>query len=76
MARYANNDSRMISHSLEANGLDFGYEFDGKGRYRYLELRPITRWQKGAMPTTAPPPKEKKLRPRKVKASLKKRKQP
>jgi hypothetical protein len=58
MARYANNDSRM--------------PFDGKGRHRYLELRPITRWQKGTMPATAAPPKEKKPWPRKVKAWPKK----
>ena len=51
MARYANRRSRIQFHSLEADGLEFGYEFDGKGHYRCLELRPLTkRWKSPPAP--------------------------
>ena len=46
LARYADRDSRLHFHSLEADGLDFAYVFDGKGRFRDLELRPVGSWKK------------------------------
>lgn len=44
IARYARRGNRMLIHSLEANGNEFGYEFDGRGRCRCLLLRPHRGW--------------------------------
>jgi hypothetical protein len=36
---------KMVFHSLEGDGDAFGWEFDGKGRARALELRPKGKWE-------------------------------
>ncbi len=44
LARYAERGDRMLFHSLEANGNEFGYEFDGNGRCQCLLLQPHGEW--------------------------------
>ena len=39
LAPYAEEGSRIHIHSMEADGRDWAYEFDGKGQIRILELR-------------------------------------
>jgi len=35
----------MVLHSVEVDGCAWGWEFDGKGRMRYLELTPVGKWE-------------------------------
>jgi len=42
--RYGERGGHIILHSLEGDGRAWGWEFDGKGRSRYLELRPSEKW--------------------------------
>lgn len=58
LACYAGRGDRMLFHSLEAKGNEFGYEFDGKGRCRCLLLQPHKGW------VTPPPVQTTDLLPR------------
>lgn len=44
LAPHATRGSRLLVHSLEADGNDFGYEFDGRDRCRRLRLSPSGGW--------------------------------
>jgi hypothetical protein len=35
----------LIQHSMEGDGLAWGWEFDGKGRLRELALCPVGKWE-------------------------------
>ena len=43
--RYSENGGSIIFHSLEADGGAWGWVFDGRGRMKELELRPVGRWK-------------------------------
>lgn len=60
LAPFVDEDSRIIFHSLELDGADFAYEFDGNGKYRYLEYRPLSKWSLPAKLNVSPPLKGKK----------------
>ena len=59
LAQRVDRNSRMIFHSLEADGGSFGYEFDGRGKMRYLELKPTTGWALCSPPLIARPARKK-----------------
>lgn len=59
MAQYVTAGSGVYVHSLEVDGEEYGYEFDGKGRYRLLALRPTSGWIK---PEPRKPPVRAKLK--------------
>ncbi len=42
---HAEADGRLIHHSCEADGMAWGYEFDGQGRLRDLALVPVSEWK-------------------------------
>ena len=44
LRQYSEKGGRMVLHSIEGDGVAFGWEFDGNGRMRYLELRPAGKW--------------------------------
>lgn len=44
VAGYADAGSKIHIHSLEADGNDFAYEFDGKGKMRFLAMQPSSGW--------------------------------
>jgi len=44
VAGYASRGDRMIVHSVEADGNDFGYQFDGRGNCRCLLPQPYRQW--------------------------------
>ena len=75
LAQYATAGSRLIYHSLELDGLDFAFEFDGNGKSRYLEYRPVQNWKKPLPLAVSPPPvqksKTRKKRLKDAKACLK-----
>jgi hypothetical protein len=68
LAPYATKGSSLIFHSLELDGNDFAFEFDGKGRFRCLELRPISGWKKPLeLPILSLPEKKAKTSKRRIK---------
>lgn len=75
LAQFVTPDSRILYHSLELDGLDFAFEFDGNGKFRYLEYRPVQNWKKPLLLAVAPPPvqksKTRQKRLKDAKASLK-----
>jgi hypothetical protein len=42
---HSEKEGRFIEHSLEADGAAWGWEFDGRGRLRELELRSVGKWK-------------------------------
>jgi len=68
LAQYAEDDSSILFHSLELNGSDFAYQFDGKGKFRYMELRPVGAWKTAKAPKPdVPVPKKEKTRKKRIK---------
>jgi hypothetical protein len=62
--------SQIIIHSLEGDGADFAYEFDGEGNYLYMAYRPVGTWQHAKKLTFARlPTKKEKNRKKKIKAA-------
>jgi hypothetical protein len=59
LAPFVTKDSQIIYHSLELDGGDFAYDFDGKGKYRYLEYQPTAGWKTPRSLKISPPPKKK-----------------
>lgn len=45
LKRHSEKGGRMIFHSIEADGNAWGWEFDGKGRMRALELKVVGKWE-------------------------------
>lgn len=43
--RYAGKGGSIIFHSLEGEGMAWGWEFDGKKRTRMLEVKPYGKWK-------------------------------
>jgi len=68
LALHANKDSKIIFHSLEMDGVDFAYIFDGEGRYRYLEYRPVEKWKTAKQQKIVlPAPKRERTRKERIK---------
>ena len=44
LKRYSEKGGRIILHSIEGDGAAWGWEFDGRGRMRPLELRQAGKW--------------------------------
>ena len=44
LKQHSEEGGRIILHSLEADGEAWGWEFDGKGRMRELQLREVGEW--------------------------------
>ena len=44
LRKYVEKGGRIVLFSDEADGLAFGWEFDGRGRMRELALVPIGKW--------------------------------
>jgi hypothetical protein len=44
LKRHSEKGGRIVLHSTEADGAAWGWEFDGKGRMRALNLMPVSRW--------------------------------
>ena len=59
LARYVSSSSSIIFHSLELDGMDFSYNFDGKGKFRYMEYRPVRGWRNPLILTVSSPPVQK-----------------
>jgi hypothetical protein len=59
LAQYVTSSSRIIFHSLELDGTDFSYEFDGKEKFRYMEYRPVRGWRKPLALSISPAPLQK-----------------
>ena len=64
LARYVRAGGRMTFHSVEGNGNDFAYAFDGRGRCRYLVFKPIEKWFRPQAPDLVDPPAAAKRSPR------------
>jgi len=45
LRRYCEKGGRIILHSSEADGAAWGWEFDGRGRMRPLDLVPVGKWE-------------------------------
>lgn len=45
LKQHLEEGGRIILHSLEADGEAWGWEFDGKGRMRELQLREVSEWK-------------------------------
>lgn len=45
LRRHSKPGGRMVLHSIEGDGGAWGWEFDGKGRVRHLDLVPVSRWE-------------------------------
>jgi hypothetical protein len=45
LRQHCERGGRIILHSREGDGEAWGWEFDGRGRMRALELRPIGKWE-------------------------------
>jgi hypothetical protein len=60
LAHYVTASSRIIFHSLELDGADFCYNFDGKGKFCYMEYRPARSWQKPLALSISPAPVQKR----------------
>jgi hypothetical protein len=45
LKQYSEEGGRIILHSLEADGEAWGWEFDGKGRMRELQLQYVGEWK-------------------------------
>jgi hypothetical protein len=44
LSRYCERGGRVVLHSIEADGCAWGWEFDGRGRMRALNLVPVGKW--------------------------------
>jgi hypothetical protein len=42
--QHCETGGRIVLHSQEGDGTAWGWEFDGRGRMRSLELRPVGKW--------------------------------
>ena len=60
LAQYVTASSRIIFHSLELDGSDFCYNFDGKGKFCYMEYKPVGSWQKPLPLSISPAPVQKR----------------
>jgi hypothetical protein len=68
LARYVTSSSSIIIHSLELDGRDFCYKFDGKGKFCYMEYRPVKGWRKPIpLAVTQPPIQKSKTRVKRLK---------
>jgi hypothetical protein len=45
LKQHSEKGGRIVLHSLEADGEAWGWEFDGKGRMRELQLREVGEWK-------------------------------
>ncbi len=45
LRHHCQRGGRLIQHSSEGDGLAWGWTFDGRGRMKYMELRPIGKWE-------------------------------
>jgi hypothetical protein len=45
LRRHSEKGGRIVLHSNEADGAAWGWEFDGKGRMRPLDLVPVGKWE-------------------------------
>ena len=45
LRRHSEKGGRLVLHSNEGDGEAWGWEFDGKGRMRSLQLVPVGRWE-------------------------------
>ncbi|MBK7472364.1 MAG: hypothetical protein IPI73_18850 [Betaproteobacteria bacterium] len=45
LRRYSEKGGRIVLHSNEGDGAAWGWEFDGKGRMRPLDLVPVGKWE-------------------------------
>lgn len=45
LRRHCESGGRLIEHSLEGDGEAWGWEFDGRGRMRKLELKVSGKWE-------------------------------
>ena len=45
LKQHCEKGGRIVLHSIEADGAAWGWEFDGRGRMRALELRPVGKWE-------------------------------
>lgn len=45
LSRHSEKGGCIILHSNEADGAAWGWEFDGKGRMRPLDLVPVGKWE-------------------------------
>jgi hypothetical protein len=59
LSPFVTKNSQIIFHSIELDGGDFAFDFDGKGKYRYLEFRPTSGWRSPKALKLSPPPKTK-----------------
>ena len=60
LAHYVTASSRIIFHSLELDGADFCYNFDGKGKFCYMEYRPVGSWRNPLTLSISPAPVQKR----------------
>ena len=60
LAQYVTASSRIIFHSLELDGSDFCYKFDGKGKFCYMEYKAVGSWQKPLPLSISPAPVQKR----------------
>jgi hypothetical protein len=44
LSRHCEREGRIVLHSIEADGCAWGWEFDGRGRMRALDLVPVGKW--------------------------------
>ena len=44
LKRHCESGGRLVLHSLEGDGAACGWEFDGRGRLRDLDLVPVSKW--------------------------------
>ena len=45
LRRHSEKGGRIILHSIEGDGEAWGWEFDGRGRMRRLDLVPVGKWE-------------------------------
>jgi hypothetical protein len=45
LRKHSERGGRLIEHSMEGDGAAWGWEFDGRGKMRALDLRPIGKWE-------------------------------
>jgi len=45
LKKYCKGGGSIVEHSLEGDGAAWGWEFDGKGKMRYLALKPAEKWK-------------------------------
>ena len=45
LKQHCEKDGRIVEHSLESDGVAWGWEFDGKGKMKYFQLEPVGKWR-------------------------------